>query len=75
MFIFLLSMLGSAVFVGLVLCAWRFDSEGGTDGHGEGGGGKGGHGPGPDPPIEPLTVVDPPLGEIRASRPRERVPS
>ncbi len=74
MFIFLLSMLGSAVFVGLVLCARRFDSEGGTDGHGEGGG-EGGRGPGPDLPIEPLTIIDPPLGEIRASRPRERVPS
>ena len=75
MFIFLLSMLGSTVFIGLVLCVRRFESKGGTDGHGKGGGGGGGRGPGPDHPIEPLPVIDPPLGEIRASRAREHIPS
>jgi hypothetical protein len=74
MFIFFMSMLGSAVFIGLVLCARRFDSEGGADGR-EGGDGEGGRGPGPDHPSKPLDVIDPPLGEIRASRRRERVPS
>ena len=76
MFVFLLSMLGSAVFVGLALCVRRFDSKGGTDAHGsDGGGGGGGRGPCPDPPVEPLAVIDPPLGEIRANGPRERVTS
>ena len=74
MFIFFLSMLGSAVFIGLVLCARRFDAKGGTDGR-DGGGGEGGRGPGPDFPSEPLDVIDPPLGEIHASRAREHVRS
>jgi hypothetical protein len=74
MFIFFLSVLGSVVFIGLVLCARRFDSTGGTDGR-ERGGGEGGRGPGPDFPSGPLDVVDPPLGEIRAIRARERIRS
>jgi hypothetical protein len=72
--ILLLSVVGSAVFIGLVLCVRRFDSEQGTDGNGSDGGG-GGRGPRPDPPVEPLAVLDPPLGEIHANRPRERVTS
>ena len=79
MFVFLLSMLGSAVFIGLALCVLRFDAdEGGDDaGDGDGGGGGGGGraGPPPEPPSKPLPVIDPPLGEIRAFRPRERVTS
>jgi hypothetical protein len=71
----LLSILGSAAFVGLVLCVRRFDSEQGTDDHGNGGRGGGGPGPRPDRPVGPLAVIDPPLGEIRASRTRERVSS
>jgi hypothetical protein len=64
-----LSLIGSAVFVGLLLCVRRFDAEEGTDSDGKGGGG-GRNGPRPDHPVEPLAVVDPPLGEIRASRRR-----
>ncbi len=66
MFVFLLSMLGAAVFIGLALCVRHFESMGGTDGYGRGGGG-GGRGPGPDVPSKPLAVIDPPLGEIRCS--------
>jgi hypothetical protein len=67
--ILFLSLIGSAVFVGLVLCVRRFDAEQGTDSGGKGGGG-GSHGPRPDHPGGPLAAVDPPLGEIRASRER-----
>ena len=64
--ILLLSVVGSAVFAGLFLCMRRFDADQGTEGS-EGGGGSDG-GPGPDRPTRPLGIVDPPLGEIRASR-------
>jgi hypothetical protein len=67
--ILFLSLVGSAVFVGLLLCVRRFDAEEGTDSDGKGGGG-GRNGPRPDHPVGPLAVVDPPLGEIRASRER-----
>ena len=67
--ILFLSLIGSAVFVGLLLCVRRFDAEEGTDSDGKGGGG-GRNGPRPDHPVGPLAVVDPPLGEIRASRER-----
>lgn len=66
----LLSILGSAVFVGLLLCVRRFDAEQGDDGDDDGGHG-GDHPPPPDQPSGPLTVVDPPLGEIRATRKRD----
>ena len=72
--ILLLSVLASAVFIGLVLCVRRFDAEKGDDGA-AGGGGGGQRGPRPEPPSKPLAVIDPPLGEIRASRPRKRVNS
>jgi hypothetical protein len=65
--ILLLSVVGSAVFTGLLLCVRRFDADQGTD-NSEGGGGGGGGGPGLDGPAGPLVIVDPPLGEIRASR-------
>ena len=68
--ILLLSVVGSAVFTGLLLCVRRFDAENGTGGD-EGGGGGSGPRPGPDGP-GPGAVPDPPLGEIRASR---RLPS
>jgi hypothetical protein len=64
----LLSVVGSAVFTGLLLCVRRFDAENGTEGD-EGGGGGSGHRPGPDRP-GPVAVPDPPLGEIRATRRR-----
>jgi hypothetical protein len=73
-----LSLIGSAVWIGLLLCVRRFDVDQGTDGDGKGGGG-GSRGPRPNHPAGPLEIVDPPLGEIRASRrrpsaepPRER---
>jgi hypothetical protein len=72
--ILLLSVLGSAVFIGLALCVRRFDSEQGTDGNGSDGSG-GGRAPRPEPPSEPLAGIDPPLGEIRASRPKKLVSS
>ena len=65
--ILLLSVVGSAVFTGLLLCVRRFDADQGTD-DSEGGGGGGGGGPGLDGPAGRLVLVDPPLGEIRASR-------
>jgi hypothetical protein len=64
-----LSLIGSAVWIGLFLCVRRFDVDHGTDGDGKDGGG-GGRGPRPDHPAGPLEIVDPPLGEIRASRRR-----
>jgi hypothetical protein len=67
--ILLLSVVGSAVFTGLVICVRRFDADQGTD-DSEGGDGGGGGGPGPDRPAGPLVIIDPPLGEIRASRRR-----
>jgi hypothetical protein len=73
-----ISVIGSAVWIGLFLCVRRFDVDQGTDGDGKGGGG-GSRGPRPDHPAGPVEIVDPPLGEIRASRhrplaepPRER---
>jgi hypothetical protein len=65
----LLSVIGSAVWIGLFLCLRRFDVDQGTDDDGKGGGG-GNRGPRPDHPTGPLAIVDPPLGEIRASRAR-----
>jgi hypothetical protein len=62
-----LSLLGSLVFVGLLLCVRRFDAKEDAGGDGPRGGG-GGRGPRPDPPKRPLRIVEPPLGEIRASR-------
>ena len=69
--VLLLSVVGSLVFIGLFLCARRFDAERGSDG-GEGGGGgnDGDDGPGPSRPVGPLAAIDPPLGEIRARRGR-----
>ena len=63
-----LSLLGSLVFVGLLLCIRRFDAKEDAGGGGPRGGG-GGRGPGPDRPRGPLRLAEPPLGEIRASRP------
>jgi hypothetical protein len=71
--ILLLSVVGSAVFTGLLLCVRRFDADQGTD-DSEGGGGGGGGGPGPDRPAGKLVLADPPLGEIRASRQRSKRP-
>lgn len=65
--ILLLSLVGSGVFLALFISVRRFDAERGTDGDGDGGGGGNG-GTGPDRPSSPLVVVDPQLGEIRASR-------
>jgi hypothetical protein len=65
----LLSVIGSAVWIGLFLCLRRFDAEEGTDNGGKGHGG-GNHGPRPDHPAGPLIGVEPPLGEIRVSRER-----
>jgi hypothetical protein len=72
-----LSVVGSVVFTGLLLCVRRFDSEHGPAGDGsDGGGGRREPPPRPPgPPGEPLAVIDPPLGAIRARRPRERVTS
>ena len=64
-----LSVLGSVLFVGIVLCSRRFDPDPGADPDG-GDGGGGGHGPRPGEPSAPLTALEPPLGEIRASRTR-----
>jgi hypothetical protein len=62
-----LSLLGSLVFLGLLLCVRRFDAkeDAGGDSPPDGGGGSG---PRPDRPQGPLRLVEPPLGEIRASR-------
>lgn len=68
--IFLLSVLGSALFMGLVLCSRRFDVDPGADPK-DGNGGGGGD-PRPGDPHAPLTSIEPPLGEIRASRARSR---
>jgi hypothetical protein len=68
----LLSVLGSVVFIALIFCARRFDSTQGTDDDGPGGGG---HDPRPGRPPEPPTLIDPPLGQIRARRARERIRS
>jgi hypothetical protein len=67
--IVLLSVVGSAVFSGLLLCVRRFDAEKGTDDKGGGGGGSGDR-PNSDPPTGSLGIPDPPLGKIRASGPR-----
>ena len=65
--ILLLPLVGSAVFIALLICLRRFDAEEGSDGDERRGGG-GELGPRPDRPVGPLAVVDPPLGEIRVSR-------
>jgi hypothetical protein len=62
-----MSLLGSLVFVGLLLCVRRFDAKEDAGGDGPRGGG-GGSGPRPNRPNGPLRFVEPPLGEIRASR-------
>lgn len=71
--IFLLSALGSTLFIGLILCSRRFDVDRGADGD-EGDGGGGNHGPRPSDQPGPLSALEPPLGEIRASRARPRRP-
>jgi hypothetical protein len=71
--ILFLSVIGAALFVGLVLCLRRFDVDRGTDV--DGGGGGGGHyGPRPDDPAGSVGTLEPPLGEIRATRARPRRP-
>jgi hypothetical protein len=71
--ILFLSLLGSALFVGLLLCSRRFDVDHGTDADG-GGGGGGDQGPRPDDPAGSVDTPEPPLGKIRATRARPRRP-
>jgi hypothetical protein len=73
--ILFLSVIGSALFVGLVVCSRRFDVEPGTDtGGDEGEGGGGDRGPRPGDGPGSLATMEPPLGEIRASRRTSRQP-
>jgi hypothetical protein len=71
--ILFLSLVGSALFIGLLLCSRRFDVDPGTDAD-EGGGGGGDHRPRPDDPAGSVGILEPALGEIRATRARPRRP-
>lgn len=66
--IFCFSVIGAALFVGLLLCSRRFDFEPGDDGDGRYWGGDEGPRPGDTP--DPLAALEPPLGEIRVTRVR-----
>lgn len=68
-----LSLVGSTLFIGLILCSRRFDVDRGPDAD-EGDGGGGNRGPRPGDQPGPLSVLEPTLGQIRASRARPRRP-